>query len=189
MGSRVMMSPTFRASSRRGSAGSPSGPTIICSQGEPSSPLPSSRSKSLSLKMPMMWFDASSTGKPPIRCSSISLAAASKVVSGVIVTTRRVMKSSTGTVVLRHNHILSTAIRCCPLGPEPINSSGKADVTARLLPPPLPTIIVSQPWLSNATRGADKISGSFAADMRAFFGHRTFHKQYDRGHREHRDGE
>ena len=35
---------------RGGSAGSPFGPTIICSHGEPSSPLPSSRSRSLSLK-------------------------------------------------------------------------------------------------------------------------------------------
>jgi hypothetical protein len=43
---------------RGGSAGSPSGPTIICSHGEPSSPLPSSRSRSLSLKMPMMRADA-----------------------------------------------------------------------------------------------------------------------------------
>jgi hypothetical protein len=46
----------------------------------------------------------------PTRCSSISLAAASKVVSGVLVTTRRVMKSSTRTFALRRKLSLSTVI-------------------------------------------------------------------------------
>jgi hypothetical protein len=31
--------------------------------------------------------------------------------------------------------------------------------------------------------------GSFATDTRAFFGHRTFHKQNHERHREYRDGE